>query len=379
MKKVTYLLKQKHTSGIRSFVGQLLILGFDGTEMNAGLRALLNRIQPAGVILFRRNIQSPTQTWTLLRECQKLVSTPLFRCVDLEGGTVDRFREVLGPSPAAAQVFATGDRRLYRQHGRMIGQACRALGFNVDFAPALDLAFETSRSVMGSRLVSEDPKQVVKYAREFLAGLKSAGVLGSGKHFPGLGEAALDTHKELPAVAKKWKDLWREDLVPYRLMRRELPMVMVSHAAFPAMDNSRTPATLSKRWITGVLREKIGYRGLVVTDDMEMGALMAVAPIGTATVETVRAGADLCLICHREESITRGYEALIREAERDPAFAARVQEAAARVLALKKKKPGLRRFAPPPTAAGVERLTRQLWELGERVRLESIERATSTA
>ncbi len=97
MTKVTYLHTQKHTSGIRSFVGQLLILGFDGTEMNAGLRALLNRIQPAGVILFRRNIQSPTQTWTLLRECQKLVSTPLFRCVDLEGGTVDRFREVLGP------------------------------------------------------------------------------------------------------------------------------------------------------------------------------------------------------------------------------------------------------------------------------------------
>jgi beta-N-acetylhexosaminidase len=372
MRNSFYLPKKTSTSDIRESVGQLLIIGFDGTEMNAGLRALFNRIQPAGVILFKRNIQSPLQTWALLRECQKLVATPLFRCVDLEGGTVDRFRDALAPAPAPAHVFATGDRKLYRQHGRMIGQACRAMGFNVDFAPVLDLAFESARSVMGSRLVSDDPRQVITYARDFLAGLKSAGVLGTGKHFPGLGEAPLDTHKELPVVDKTWKDLWAEDLVPYRLMRRELPLVMVSHAAFPAIDD-RTPATLSKKWITGVLRKKIGYRGLVVTDDMEMGALMAAAAIEKATVGTIRAGTDLCLICHREELIMRGYEALIMEAERDPAFAARVQESARRVLARKKKTPGLRRFAPEPTAAGVGRLTREFWELGERVRLEGIQ------
>jgi beta-N-acetylhexosaminidase len=363
---------------IRDAVGQLLIIGFDGTEMNAALRSLLTRIQPAGVVLFKRNIQSPLQTWTLLRECQKAVAKPLFRCVDLEGGTVDRFRDALGPSPAAAHVYATGDRKLYRQHGRMIGQACRLMGFNVDFAPALDLAFEASRTVMGSRLVSDDPKKVVSYAREFLAGLKSAGVLGSGKHFPGLGEATLDTHKELPAVKKEWKYLWEQDLVPYRLMRRELPMVMVSHAAFPAIDDSRTPATLSKKWITDVLRKKMGYKGLVVTDDMEMGALMAVAPIEKATVGTVRAGTDLCLICHLEELVTRGYEALVREAERDKKFAARVQDSSRRVQALKKKTLGLRSFAPEPTESRIARLTREMWELGERLRLEDIGSATKS-
>ena len=117
-------------------LGQLLIIGFDGTEMSPRLASLLSRIQPAGVILFARNITGAEQTHRLLRECQKCVATPLFTCVDLEGGQVDRFRNVLGPAPSAADVFATGDRKLFRKHGRIIGENCRALGFNVDFAPA---------------------------------------------------------------------------------------------------------------------------------------------------------------------------------------------------------------------------------------------------
>src|ERR1700752_3747440 len=153
-------------------LGQLLIVGFDGTEMTPRLTSLLTRLQPAGVILFARNIKSAEQTWRLLRDCQKCVSTPLFTCVDLEGGHVDRFRDVLGPAPSAADVFATGDRKLFRKHGQIIGKNCRALGFNVDFAPSLDLAFESSRSVMSSRVVSTDPRKTVCYRRGFLAGLR---------------------------------------------------------------------------------------------------------------------------------------------------------------------------------------------------------------
>ncbi|MGA9260323.1 MAG: glycoside hydrolase family 3 N-terminal domain-containing protein, partial [Candidatus Sulfotelmatobacter sp.] len=174
--------------------GQLLIVGFDGTEMTVRLSSLLKRLQPAGVILFARNIKNPEQTWRLLRDCQKCVSTPLFTCVDLEGGRVDRFRDVLGPAPSAAEVFATGDHNLFRKHGQLIGENCRALGFNVDFAPVLDLAFEASRRVMSSRSVSANPRETVAYAREFLAGLRAAGALGCGKHFPGLGEGKLDSH-----------------------------------------------------------------------------------------------------------------------------------------------------------------------------------------
>src|SRR5580700_8523766 len=157
-------------------IGQLLIIGFDGIEMSARLSSLLTHLQPAGVILFARNIKSPEQTWRLLRDCQKCVSTPLFTCVDLEGGRVDRFRDVLGPTPSAADVFDTGDRKLFRKHGQVIGENCRALGFNVDFAPVLDLAFEASRRVMDSRGVSPDPHEVASYARGFLTGLRASGI-----------------------------------------------------------------------------------------------------------------------------------------------------------------------------------------------------------
>jgi beta-N-acetylhexosaminidase len=358
-------------------IGQLLIIGFDGTRMSPHLASLLTKIQPAGVILFARNITAAEQTHALLRECQKCVATPLFTCVDLEGGTVDRFRSVLGPSPSPAEVFATGNRTLSRKHGRVIGESCRALGFNLDFAPVLDLAYEASRSVLSSRAVSDDPRQVVIYAREFLRGLGDAGVLGCGKHFPGLGEATLDTHHELPSVDKPLRKLWEQDMLPYRTLRRELPMIMVSHAAFPAVTKDRTPASLSKKWITDILRKKIGYRGLVCSDDLEMSGVLAAAPIKQAieqvTIGHIRAGGDLGLICHQEDFILRGYEALVRETERDIRFARRVEESVRHVLTFKKKSLA-RQGTAAPTSARVERLTRQLWEFGEEIRLATFAR-----
>jgi beta-N-acetylhexosaminidase len=359
-------------------IGQLLIIGFDGTEMSPRLASLLVKIQPAGVILFARNIQGVEQTHTLLRECQRCVATPLFTCVDLEGGTVDRFRDVLGAAPSPAEVFATGSRALFRKHGHVIGENCRALGFNVDFAPVLDLAHEASRKVMSSRAVSNDPKQVVVYAREFLRGLGDSGVLGCGKHFPGLGEATLDTHHELPSVEKTLRKLWEQDLVPYRVMRRELPMVMVSHAAFPAVTKEGIPASLSKKWITDVLRKKIGYRGLVCSDDLEMGGVLAAAPIEDSAIGHIRAGGDLELICHQENFILRAYDALIHEAGRDRKFARQVQASMRRVAAFKANKGRgrgrLRHTVPAPKR--IEMLTRQLWEFGEEVRMATLARSS---
>jgi len=358
-------------------IGQLLIIGFDGTKMSPRLASLLTKIQPAGVILFARNITGAEQTHTLLHECQKCVATPLFTCVDLEGGTVDRFRNVIGSAPSAAEVFATGNRALFRKHGRVIGENCRALGFNVDFAPVLDLAHEASRAVLSSRAVSDDPNQVLIYAREFLRGLGDAGVLGCGKHFPGLGEATLDTHHELPSIEKVLRKLWQEDLVPYRKLRRDLPMVMVSHAAFPTVTKDRTPASLSKKWITGILRQKIGYHGLICSDDLEMGGVLAAGPIEQVMIGHIRAGGDLGLICHREDFILRAHEALVREAERDSRFARRVRESARRVLAFKSKKTrgrGRPRHTAP-SSVRVEKLTRQLWEFSEEIRLATLARA----
>jgi beta-N-acetylhexosaminidase len=360
-------------------VGQLLIVGFDGTEISSRLSSLLTRLQPAGVILFARNIQSPEQTWRLLRECQKCVTAPLFTCIDLEGGTVDRFRDALGATPSAADVFATGERVLYRGHGEIIGANCRALGFNVNFAPVLDLALEASRSVLSSRAVSADPHETAVYAREFLAGLRAANVLGCGKHFPGLGEGKLDSHHDLPVIEKPLQKMWVEDLLPYRMLHRQLPLVMISHAAYPQVTGDRTPASLSKRWITDILRKRIGYRNLIVSDDLEMGGVLSAAPIADAAVEFVRAGGDLCLICHREDRILQAHEALIKAAESDAKFARRVAEAARRVTAFKKKSSkmlrGSVRATRPPTGAMVEKLSRRLWEFGEQVRLEPFSRA----
>ena len=346
-------------------------MGFAASEPTEHLRGLLSQLQPGGVVLFARNLKTPRQTWGLLRECRRQLRVPPFLAVDMEGGTVDRFRQLLGPSPAAAEVFASGDRRLFRRHGRMIGQAASALGFNLDFAPVLDLAFPASRVALGSRAVSADPREVITYGREFLAGLSEAGVLGCGKHFPGLGEGRLDSHHHLPVIEKPWKKLWAEDLVPYRRLRSRLPMVMVCHAAYPAITGEQTPASLSHKWIKDVLRQKLGYRGLVLSDDLDMGGVLAAAAIEDAAVATLRAGADMYLVCQKEENAVRACEAVVREAERDSNFARRLGAASRRVLAFKKRARALKRPPPPPRPALVERLTRELWELGEQVRLEA--------
>src|SRR5580700_2975400 len=352
-------------------IGQLLIIGFDGIEMSARLSSLLVRLQPAGVILFARNIKSAEQTWRLLRDCHKCVSTPLFTCVDLEGGRVDRFRDVLGPTPAAAEVFASGDRKLFRRHGEVVGENCRALGFSVDFAPVLDLAFEASRSVMSSRSVSPNPRETVAYAREFLAGLRAAHVLGCGKHFPGLGEGTLDSHHELPVIDKPLKKLWAEDLLPYRMLRAQMPLVMISHAAYPLVTKDRTPASLSKTWISDILRKRIGYRNLVVSDDLEMGAVLSSASTGQSAVDFVRAGGDLCLLCHRQDYVENAFEELVKTAEREPKFARRIEASVRRVLAFKKKSAKILRRRKSPSAVSVEKLSRELWEFSEQVRLEA--------
>lgn len=356
---------------LRTQVGQLLIMGFDGTEMSPKLRTMISTLQPGGVILFRRNIEAAQQTYDLVQECRKSIQTVPFTCVDLEGGTVDRLRDLVAPAPSVADVVATGSKKLFRRHGRILGEESRAFGFNTDFAPVLDLRFEPSLSVLGSRTASANPKDTVKYARELLKGLKDSGVLGCGKHFPGLGEANLDTHHELPSINKPWKKLWKEDLAPYRELRKEMPFVMVAHSAYPDVTKDDTPASISKKWINGILQKKIGYKGLVISDDLEMGGVQKAASIEDAAVETLLAGADIFLVCHNEEFVWRSYEKVLTTAEKDKKFAKRVSDAAGRILAFKKKAKELRWKPKPPTQKVVDKLRRTLWEFSEEIRLDT--------
>ena len=343
-------------------------MGFDGTSLSERLKVMLNAFQPGGLILFARNLQDPQQTHALLSEAQNASATPMFLCIDMEGGTVDRLRDVIAPVPSVAEVAASGSKKLFRRHGQLIGQEIQALGFNTDFAPVLDLRFSASEKVLGSRTVSAKPKQAISYAREFLRGLRDCEILGCGKHFPGLGEASLDTHAELSSIDKPWKRLWKEDLVPYRELRHELPFVMVAHAAYPDVTGDKAPASLSKKWMSGVLRKRIGYKGLIITDDLDMGGVLAAAPIEEAAVETLFAGADLFLVCQKEESVRRAFDAVLRRAEKDKKFAKLVAEKSQRVLSAKKKAKALERMPPPPQPRSVERLTRKIWEFGEELR-----------
>ena len=309
---------------LRHAAGSLLVVGLGGPELTGLERAWLRTLRPGGVIMFRRNIADARQTRALLDETTKLCAAHSFRCVDVEGGTVDRLREALAPMPSAQAVARAADLRgnqaMARQHGELIGRGARAFGFNTTLAPVLDLALPESAAVMGTRAVARDAEVVARYAQAMLDGLRSQGVVGCGKHFPGLGAGSLDSHVETPRILRTWNELWREDLAPYRALCERLPMVMVNHAAYPKTPGRERPASVSAFWMTTVLRKKIGFAGIIFSDDLEMGGILKFMPIEDAVLEAVRAGMDTMEICHSPELILRGYEALVREGERSPAF-----------------------------------------------------------
>ena len=362
----------KRLASLRRQVGQVMIIGFDGVQFKGELQTTLRAFFPAGVIFFARNLTGIRQTWSMLGACHRLAETPLFLCVDMEGGTVDRLKTMLAPAPSVADVTLHRQPALYRRHGEIIGRECRALGFNVDFAPVLDLGFPASAKVLTSRTVPGDAAETLVYAREFLKGLASAKVLGCGKHFPGLGAASLDSHHALPIVDKSWQGLWAEDLVPYRVLHKQLPFIMVAHSAYPSVTGDACPASLSKKWITTVLRKKIGYRGLIVADDLEMGGAQAAGSVGEIAVATMAAGSDIFLICHNPQLVSESFESVLREAERSPRFAAKIAIAANRVFAFKKRRPALKAFPLLPAALAIRQLQRMIQDFNALVATEPL-------
>jgi beta-N-acetylhexosaminidase len=333
------------TESLRGAAGSLLVVGLGGTELTGVERAWLKLVRPGGVILFKRNIKDPTQTRALLDEVTNSCAPHAARCVDIEGGTVNRVRDALAALPSAQAVGAAMRREesrssqyptlatktktsrgwgihssLAREHGELIARATAAFGFNTTLAPVVDLALPEAAEVLGSRPPGANAAEVTWYAREFLAGLRAHGVTGCGKHFPGLGGASGDTHFVMPEIDRTWAQIWNEDLVPYRELHRAMPMIMMNHAAYPATPGKLRPASASAFWITKVLRKKIGYRGIILSDDLEMGGILKFLPVDQAAIAAVVAGSDLLEICHSPELILRSHEALLSEAERSSAF-----------------------------------------------------------
>jgi beta-N-acetylhexosaminidase len=362
------------TQSLRQAAGSLLVVGVGSIDLAGMERAWLKLIQPAGVILFHRNIVDAKQTRALLADATQYCTKRCGTFVDVEGGTVDRLRDVLAPIPAVQVVASaaqrTGRATLACEHGDLIARAVKAFGFNTSFAPVLDLGLPESRQVMETRCAYGTAAGVIAYAREFLAGLAAQGVAGCGKHFPGLGGGTLDTHLETPAIRRPWKQLWQEDLEPYRALRDRMPMVMVNHAAYPSTPGKRRPASVSNFWINDVLRKRIGYRGIIVSDDLEMGGVTKFMPIAEAAIETVCVGSDIALICHHPEPVLQVFEALISEGERSAAFR-KLLLARARQSARKRSKVFPSRMPPALSQKQFEELRSQILRFSETVAKEA--------
>ena len=365
------------TASLRSSVGSLLVVGVAGSELSGLENAWLKVVRPAGIILFKRNIQDAAQTRALLAEASALCTADSLRCVDVEGGTVDRLRHALAPllSPqhVARAAETSGNASLMVQHGELVARAVKAFGFNTTLAPVLDLALPASAQVMGTRAAASSVEGVVAYGRAFLSGLAAQGIAGCGKHFPGLGAGTLDSHLETPSINRTMRVLESEDLVPFRELRKRLPMIMVNHAAYPETPAGKTPASVSRFWITIVLRKHLGYRGLIFSDDLEMGGILKFMPIEQAVIAAVRAGMDLMEICHSPELILRAYESLLSEAERSAAFRTLLL-ARAREAATKRKRLFSGRSPAALTAPKLEALRTRIQRFSE-----TVSNATSTA
>jgi beta-N-acetylhexosaminidase len=375
---------------VRRDVGQLLWIGFQGTELPADVRAEIAAGDAGGIVLFKRNLRIDRQTLTfasgsagaapdaggnptlaaqavtgalagervpeaaVTREeidvaaLADLVASlhaaapagdRVLVSVDQEGGRVQRIRYPATPWPPMLSLdrFAEPEAEaLARRLGAAIGAELAALGFDIDFAPVLDIHTNPANPIIGNRAFATTAERVAARALAFAAGLHDAGVLSCGKHFPGHGDTHTDSHLELPRLDHDLERLRQVELVPFaRAAAAGLPMIMTAHIVFSAVD-ADVPATLSPKVVTELLRGQLGYRGVVVSDDMDMKAIAAHWPVGDASIAAVRAGCDVLLLCNDRGSQHTAREALIRAAEADSALAARVAESAARVRALKR-------------------------------------------
>jgi beta-N-acetylhexosaminidase len=322
----------------------VVVAAVEGTALTADERSFFETEAPAGVTLFRRNIAPRfAEVRSLIVELQATRPAgvpPLVMAVDQEGGRVARLR---APFPDAGPPYelAGGGQdeaalTFIENYGFALGAAARALGFNVDFAPCVDVRTPTTNDAIGDRAFGSTPEAVTRRAGVFLDGLQAAGVLGCLKHFPGQGAARHDTHSHPAVIDSSREALWARDLAPFRALIAAAPMVMVSHCTYAALDTQ--PASRSRAIIEDLLRRELGFDGVVVSDDMNMkAASLEDTAWPQAIVDAVGAGVDMLLVCRDLDRAKRALEALRGAAERDPHFASRLSNAARRVTGLRER------------------------------------------
>lgn len=329
--------------------GQFFYIGLPGTELDVETRALIEEVKPGGIIIFGRNVASPQQVRTLIDGVRELLPVEPLVGIDQEGGLVDRLRKIFTPMPSARTIRQHGDLAASRALGRITGEVLRMLGFNMNFAPVMSIMTD-ERDLLSNGLYSRSfgrsPGEVLGYTTVYLRGLQETGIIGCLKHFPGIGAGEVDSHEQMPLVKLSHDDLIAQDLAPYiELFQRKddrVRCVMVSHGGFPNIDIRQEfaggllePASLSHNIVTRLLREELGYQHLVVTDDLEMGAIARHCDIDAAVIRSFVAGEDMMLVCARPDVIRRGYQALLQAAQASKISQERMHESLKRIADIK--------------------------------------------
>jgi beta-N-acetylhexosaminidase len=291
--------------------GHLLLLGVSGPELTPDEALLFRKLQPAGFILFTRNIVSPSQTRKLTDDLRSLSTDEPILAIDQEGGRVTRTKDIAPALPSAVDLAAQANPNTIARAGMLTAELLRMLGFNLNFAPVLDLDHHpTLQNALRGRCWGRDPQRVIDHAGMWNRWHRKRSVLTCGKHFPACGRALSDPHHDLPASDASLAELLREDVLPYTALMPELDAIMLAHVDFPNID-PEFPASLSRRIITTFLRDQLGFdRHLVLTDDLDMGAITQRYGRGQDVKLAIEAGNDLALICHQIDSAETAAKAL---------------------------------------------------------------------
>ena len=296
-------------------------------------KEIFHTFQPGGICLFQRNVESIDQVTRLNSSLQKASKIRMFMAVDQEGGVVERLHKIIGTIPPSMALAAAQKPSLvygiHQCHARLL----QAMEFNVNFTPVLDLALQNADNGLGTRCFSNNPKIVIRYAREVLDAHLKSGILPCGKHFPGLGDTDRDSHLDLPTVPRPWKRIEREDLLPYKELLGNLPFIMVNHALYPD-KNKKLPASLAPEIVTDFLLTKWNYQGFAISDDLIMGAVSNIYNLADACEKALEAGEHLFLIC-RPEEVAKVYSKLLRRAARNDRLAHAIYRNSSKILSFK--------------------------------------------
>ncbi|WP_313757354.1 beta-N-acetylhexosaminidase [Tissierella sp.] len=292
-------------------IGQLMIIGFDGTDVNEEIRNFIEELKVGGFILFSRNIVDENQTLRLLNKTKEENSNndiPLFLSIDEEGGRVSRLSKSFVKLPEAMKIGDINDKDISYNFGKILGKRVGSLGFNINFAPVLDINSNSQNPVIGDRAFGTTIDQVVNNGLEVLLGMRDMGIIPAVKHFPGHGDTDTDSHIKLPKVNKTMDELKLFELVPFiEAISKDVDIVMVAHILYPNIDKNY-PATMSPKLIQSVLREDLGYDGVVISDDMTMGAIVENYTLEEAVLSFLKSGGDIALICHGKDNPEKVFE-----------------------------------------------------------------------